>query len=184
MTPLPQPGNAKPRSFRLPEDKAIINRFGFNSEGAKMVKLHLMEYRREFGGRGSDLINNFYEGTKQAVTKQDSEGSDRKMNEDISDDLGDSSILRERVLHLAQSIGNSITLTLESAWSKMITPQHRTGILGVNLGKNKTSDDEIGVSSFFDMVKKICETTNTYSNSHVRTTQTASKNSGLMLTIS
>jgi dihydroorotate dehydrogenase len=33
VTPLPQPGNPRPRLFRLPEDRAIINRFGFNSEG-------------------------------------------------------------------------------------------------------------------------------------------------------
>lgn len=33
VTPLPQSGNDKPRLFRLPEDKAVINRMGFNNEG-------------------------------------------------------------------------------------------------------------------------------------------------------
>lgn len=33
VTPLPQPGNPKPRLFRLPEAQAIINRFGFNNDG-------------------------------------------------------------------------------------------------------------------------------------------------------
>ena len=33
VTPKPQPGNAKPRVFRLPEDRAVINRYGFNSVG-------------------------------------------------------------------------------------------------------------------------------------------------------
>jgi len=33
VTPLPQPGNPKPRLFRLQEDMAVINRFGFNSGG-------------------------------------------------------------------------------------------------------------------------------------------------------
>lgn len=33
VTPLPQPGNPKPRSFRLPKDKALINRMGFNNNG-------------------------------------------------------------------------------------------------------------------------------------------------------
>ena len=33
MTPLPQPGNPKPRIFRLTEDRAVINRLGFNNEG-------------------------------------------------------------------------------------------------------------------------------------------------------
>ena len=33
VTPQPQPGNEKPRLFRLPEDQAIINRMGFNNSG-------------------------------------------------------------------------------------------------------------------------------------------------------
>lgn len=33
VTPLPQPGNEKPRLFRLPKDQALINRMGFNNEG-------------------------------------------------------------------------------------------------------------------------------------------------------
>jgi len=33
LTPLAQPGNPKPRSFRLPKDKALINRMGFNNHG-------------------------------------------------------------------------------------------------------------------------------------------------------
>jgi len=33
LTPKPQPGNEKPRLFRLPHDKALINRMGFNNEG-------------------------------------------------------------------------------------------------------------------------------------------------------
>lgn len=33
VTPVAQPGNPKPRMFRLPEHQAIINRMGFNNEG-------------------------------------------------------------------------------------------------------------------------------------------------------
>lgn len=36
-TPRPQPGNAKPRLFRLTEDRAAINRFGFNNEGMEQI---------------------------------------------------------------------------------------------------------------------------------------------------
>lgn len=35
LTPKGQPGNEKPRLFRLPEDKAVINRMGFNNEGVE-----------------------------------------------------------------------------------------------------------------------------------------------------
>lgn len=37
VAPLPQPGNPKPRLFRLTADRAVINRFGFNTEGAAVV---------------------------------------------------------------------------------------------------------------------------------------------------
>lgn len=37
VTPLPQPGNTKPRVFRLNNDNAIINRYGFNSDGHEVV---------------------------------------------------------------------------------------------------------------------------------------------------
>lgn len=40
-TPLPQPGNPQPRLFRLNEDRAAINRFGFNNEGANAIAQRL-----------------------------------------------------------------------------------------------------------------------------------------------
>jgi dihydroorotate dehydrogenase len=42
-TPRAQPGNPKPRLFRLREDRAIINRFGFNNEGAAAIGARLRE---------------------------------------------------------------------------------------------------------------------------------------------
>lgn len=42
-TPRPQPGNPKPRLFRLTEDRAIINRFGFNNEGAETIAARLAQ---------------------------------------------------------------------------------------------------------------------------------------------
>ncbi|EJU03488.1 hypothetical protein DACRYDRAFT_21066 [Dacryopinax primogenitus] len=41
VTPEPQPGNPQPRFFRLPADRAIINRYGFNSAGHALVLLRL-----------------------------------------------------------------------------------------------------------------------------------------------
>ena len=49
ITPSPQPGNPKPRLFRLDQDQAIINRLGFNSEGAVACARRLEIWRR--GGR-------------------------------------------------------------------------------------------------------------------------------------
>jgi len=41
VTPKPQPGNDKPRLFRLPKDKALINRMGFNNDGVHAVAARL-----------------------------------------------------------------------------------------------------------------------------------------------
>ena len=41
LTPRPQPGNARPRLFRLREDGAVINRFGFNNEGFDRARARL-----------------------------------------------------------------------------------------------------------------------------------------------
>lgn len=45
LTPQPQDGNAKPRCFRVPQDKAIINRFGINNKGVKNAVEHLKKER-------------------------------------------------------------------------------------------------------------------------------------------
>lgn len=45
VTPKPQPGNDKPRLFRLPKDKALINRMGFNNDGVKVVAQRLKDWR-------------------------------------------------------------------------------------------------------------------------------------------
>jgi dihydroorotate dehydrogenase len=45
VTHLAQPGNARPRLFRLPQDKALINRLGFNNDGAAAVAAHLKTHR-------------------------------------------------------------------------------------------------------------------------------------------
>lgn len=47
LTPRPQTGNPRPRLFRLPRDRAVINRFGFNNDGhaAAFTKLHARKAR-------------------------------------------------------------------------------------------------------------------------------------------
>ncbi|MEX3014684.1 quinone-dependent dihydroorotate dehydrogenase [Gymnodinialimonas hymeniacidonis] len=46
-TPKPQPGNPKPRLFRLSEDQAAINRFGFNNDGMEAIAERLEKTPRE-----------------------------------------------------------------------------------------------------------------------------------------
>ncbi|MCA8903430.1 MAG: dihydroorotate dehydrogenase (quinone), partial [Hyphomonas sp.] len=47
VTPRPQPGNPKPRLFRLTEDRAVINRMGFNNYGLDYFVRRLKAYRGE-----------------------------------------------------------------------------------------------------------------------------------------
>jgi dihydroorotate dehydrogenase len=58
VTPLPQSGNDKPRLFRLPKDKALINRMGFNNDGVKVVAERLRKWKssRGLGVRSQELI--------------------------------------------------------------------------------------------------------------------------------
>jgi dihydroorotate dehydrogenase len=46
VTPLPQPGNPRPRIFRLSRDGAVINRLGFNNEGHEAMLARLLRRRR------------------------------------------------------------------------------------------------------------------------------------------
>lgn len=47
LTPKPQDGNAKPRCWRVPGDRALINRFGINNKGVKNAVEHLKKVRPE-----------------------------------------------------------------------------------------------------------------------------------------
>ena len=46
VTPLAQAGNEQPRLFRLPQDQALINRMGFNNDGAEVIAGRLRAWRR------------------------------------------------------------------------------------------------------------------------------------------
>lgn len=55
ITPRPQPGNPKPRLFRLREDRAVINRLGFNNEGAPATFARLLGYPNVHGVIGVNI---------------------------------------------------------------------------------------------------------------------------------
>lgn len=56
VTPLPQPGNLKPRMFRLPADKALINRMGFNNLGVDIAAERIAAWRRNAKASQKGLI--------------------------------------------------------------------------------------------------------------------------------
>ena len=53
VTDRPQPGNERPRMFRLPADRALINRLGFNNEGAAAAACKARNSPRRHRARGS-----------------------------------------------------------------------------------------------------------------------------------
>lgn len=77
VTPVPQEGNPKPRVFRLPEDKAVINRYGFNSDGHEVVYERLRDAKNSTNFHGvigvnlgknktsSDHVKDYVDGVKK-----------------------------------------------------------------------------------------------------------------------
>ncbi|MBB4304878.1 dihydroorotate dehydrogenase [Rhodobium orientis] len=55
VTPKPQPGNPKPRLFRIPADRAVVNRFGFNNEGHQAMRARLLDRKRSGGIIGVNI---------------------------------------------------------------------------------------------------------------------------------
>lgn len=112
-----QPGNPKPRMFRLSEDEAIINRYGFNSDGADTVEDNLKDYR--------DYLNQRLE-----------EG------EDEVDNKTQKYWLFQKAYHTLWRSNTDNTSTVPTR-----------GLLGINLGKNKTSATP--VEDYQKLIKKL-----------------------------
>lgn len=82
VTPLPQPGNPRPRVFRLPADRGVINRMGFNNDGQARAHARLSRRPRDRGVLGVNIGAN-----KDAVDRiADYAGGVRRMA-DVADYL-------------------------------------------------------------------------------------------------
>ena len=70
VTPKPQPGNPKPRMFRLPEAKALINRLGFNNEGLAVFidNVKRSRFRQQGGVLGLNIGKNAATPIEQATS--------------------------------------------------------------------------------------------------------------------
>ena len=76
VTALPQPGNEKPRLFRLIADRALINRMGFNNDGAEIVAARLERLRHSYEGKLPVIGVNI--GKSRAVEVEDAVADYRK----------------------------------------------------------------------------------------------------------
>jgi dihydroorotate dehydrogenase len=68
VTAQPQPGNPRPRLFRRPEDRAVVNRMGFNNDGAAVVARRLADRQRR---RHRDVVVGVNIGKTKAVPPED-----------------------------------------------------------------------------------------------------------------
>ncbi|WP_299058096.1 quinone-dependent dihydroorotate dehydrogenase [uncultured Nocardioides sp.] len=73
VTGRPQPGNPRPRLFRLPADRAVVNRMGFNNAGAEAVasRLALRAARAAHTGRATDVVLGVNIGKSRVVPDSD-----------------------------------------------------------------------------------------------------------------
>ena len=67
VTPKGQPGNPKPRSFRIPSDKGLINRMGFNNHGVEELTIRLEKKRRNTLLIGGNIGKNTLTANNDAV---------------------------------------------------------------------------------------------------------------------
>lgn len=111
-TPRPQAGNAKPRLFRLAEDRAIINRLGFNNEGQEAVA-------RRLEGRGPGIV-----------------GANIGINKDSTDPVADYRLGLRRLQPLADYVTVNLSspntpglraLQFRGLWSRCSQDSSRSG---------------------------------------------------------
>lgn len=71
ITPLPQPGNDRPRLWRMPQQRALRNAMGFNNEGARVAARRLRRWRAEYGEQiiiGANIGKNKVTPPEEAAT--------------------------------------------------------------------------------------------------------------------
>ncbi|HET6562622.1 MAG TPA: quinone-dependent dihydroorotate dehydrogenase [Marmoricola sp.] len=79
VTGEPQPGNPRPRLFRLPHDRAVVNRMGFNNDGAEVVARRLAERQAQRAGKShSDVVLGVNIGKTKVVPEEQAVGDYEK----------------------------------------------------------------------------------------------------------
>ncbi|SCV70340.1 BQ2448_1734 [Microbotryum intermedium] len=132
VTPEPQPGNPKPRLFRVPEMDAVVNRYGFNSEGHQVVQSRLRQRLEKWVHLMKAQLPADLFPTPPASTDSIQIGAERDVVEGL----------------LASEGGKEALIADRLGLPRSLKPGR---VLGINLGKNKTSDPD----SIDDFVKGV-----------------------------
>jgi len=136
ITPKPQPGNPKPRLFRIPEAQGIINRMGFNNEGVDrlLANVRMAEFPKRGGILGINIGKNATTPIEQAaddyltcldkvyadasyITVNISSPNTKNLRELQKDEALDDLLarLKARQEQLAQQVGKYVPLALKIA---------------------------------------------------------------------
>jgi len=132
ITPEPQPGNPKPRVFRVPETESVINRYGFNSEGHDAALARLRQRIIGFVNRYANLLPpSLFPATPETQAAMDHFDPVRA--------------------YLASQDGAGAAPADAVDMPRSLTPGK---VLGINLGKNKASDPD-SISDFVRGVESL-----------------------------
>ncbi|KAI9007061.1 Dihydroorotate dehydrogenase-domain-containing protein [Gaertneriomyces semiglobifer] len=93
VTPQPQPGNPQPRMFRLPADLAVINRYGFNSDGhdvvlqrlKKRVRAYLNQHQHDEPAQLSSVPKSLHQDKLLGINLGKNKISPAESNDDYTD---------------------------------------------------------------------------------------------------
>ncbi|HEY5269791.1 MAG TPA: dihydroorotate dehydrogenase (quinone) [Anaerolineales bacterium] len=131
VTPLPQPGNPKPRVFRLVDDRAVINRMGFPGLGAEYVAGRLRGSPGSSTGRGSP--------GSSVVVPVPGRGTGRRRT------LSRCSYRNDRQVIVGVNLGKNKDTPLENAASDYITLMRQFSPLADYLAINVSSPNTVGL---------------------------------------
>jgi dihydroorotate dehydrogenase len=143
VTPRPQSGNPTPRLFRLPKDKALINRMGFNNEGVERVALRLKTYREQLAeGRKNQWPVGSGQWAAQGSVLPDQEQTDLPYSQDqMQTDFPYNQEIYKTEQHRGKD--NKKHAAPETA-NRQLPTANWAGhfLIGGNIGKNKDTPNE------------------------------------------
>jgi len=149
ITPKPQPGNPKPRMFRLLEDGGVINRFGFNSLGLETVLQHVTQFRQEQQQQQWMLLKTQTEnGCMPASTSDDHETPSTQQQQQQQQQQEEETVVTT-LLGMGRKTWKYLCVWCSQEYHRFqkqyqqVTPE--PALLGINLGKNKLSEHETEV---------------------------------------
>jgi len=164
VTPLAQSGNSKPRLFRLPNDKALINRMGFNNDGVDVIV-------RRLKNKYTDVIVGGNIGKNKLTPNQSADSDYIKCFEKIA----------PHVDYLVLNISSPNTPDLVKLQKKSYLNQLLLKIQKINKSKyNKPILIKISPDLSFSEIDIILELIKLHHISGVITTNTSSKREGLI----